>query len=129
MFRVPTPYLSDLHPERIVETIGLYQKLWRMLQLLSQKQAAIILFKLPDHDGNRTFLEALVEFTSATWPDIADLTGLSTTVLADITAQAPLEDLALAEVLSIDVVDVPRIRQDARRKLKRTPSEDLGFTD
>jgi hypothetical protein len=129
LFRVPMPYLSDLHPERIVETIGLYQRLWPKLKLLSEKQAKVIMFKLPDYDEDRTFLDALVEFTAATWLEIADVTGVSTAVLTEITAKLPLEDTALAELLSIGVVDVRRIRQDARRKLSRMPSEEPDLSE
>jgi hypothetical protein len=118
-FRVPWTYLSDLQPENIVKVIGTLQSLWEAATELTQKQASVILLKLPQYDERSTFIDLLVEYKIASWADIASQVGLTQGELAGVCERVPLEDSELADLLRVDNRTVARIRQDARRRIDR----------
>ena len=117
-FRVPKPYQSGFQPEEIVTLIGTLQTVWQQVRSLSALQAATLLLKLPEFE-NGSYLNALVEFDLTTWPVLARTMGLETRRLQEIAPQAPLEDAEIAALLGLTPSVVPRLRQDARRRLIR----------
>lgn len=117
-FRVPKPYQSGFQPEEIVTLIGTLQTLWRQLRALSPPQAATLLLKFPEFEAG-SYLNALIRFQVTTWPALARTMGLETSRLREVAPHVPLEDTEIAELLGLTPEDIPRIRQDARRRLKR----------
>lgn len=124
-FRVPKPYQSGFQPEEIVTLIGTLQTLWRQLRTLSPPQAATLLLKFPEFEAG-SYLNALVRFDITTWPALARTMGLETSRLREVAANAPLEDVEIAELLGLAPEDIPRVRQDARRRLKRREEREQG---
>ena len=124
-FRVPKPYQSGFQPEEIVTLIGTLQTLWRQICTLSPLQAATLLLKFPEFEAG-SYLNALVRFDITTWPALARTMGLETSRLREVAANAPLEDTEIAELLGLAPEDIPRIRQDARRRLKRREEREQG---
>jgi len=125
-FRVPKPYQSGFQPEEIVTLIGTLQTWWRRIRTLSPLQAATLLLKFPEFESG-SYLNALIRFDITTWPTLARTMGLETSQLREVAANAPLEDAEIAELLGLAPEDIPRIRQDARRRLKRR--EERGQKD
>jgi hypothetical protein len=117
-FHVPKPYLRGIQPEEVVDLMGMLQSLWGRVRRLSTPQAAVLLLKVPEHESG-SFLDAMVHLEIAGWQDIAGITGLSVTLLQRIAESVPLTDHEIADVLDVAPEDVPRIRQDARRRLSR----------
>lgn len=117
-FRVPKPYQSGFQPEELVSLIGTLQTLWKRIRILSPLQAACLLLKFPEFE-NGSYLNALIRFDITTWPMLAGTMGLEISRLREIAPQAPLEDADIAALLGLTPEDIPRIRQDARRRLER----------
>ncbi len=117
-FRVPKPYQSGFQPEEIATLIGTLQTVWQQVRTLSPPQAVTLLLKLPEFEAG-SYLNALVRFDITTWPALARTMGLETSRLREVAADAPLEDTEIAELLGLTPEDIPRIRQDARRRLIR----------
>ena len=117
-FRVSKPYQSGFQPEEIVILIGTLQSLWQQVRSLSSLQAAVLLLKLPAFESGSS-LEALVRFDITTWSVLAGTMGLEVLQLREAASQAPLEDAEIAVLLGLAPSVVPRLRQDARRRLDR----------
>ena len=122
-FRVPKPYQSGFQPEEIVSLIGTLQTLWEKVCRLSPLQAATLLLKLPEFE-NDSYLGALIRYDITTWPALATVIGLETPRLREIAPQTPLEDAEIAALLGLAPEDVPRVRQDARRRLTRLSEQE-----
>ncbi len=67
-----------------------------------------------------------MRFDITTWPTLARTMGLETSRLREVAANAPLEDAEIADLLGLAPEDIPRIRQDARRRLKRREEREQG---
>jgi len=120
-FRVPKPYLRGIQPEEVVDLMGALQSIWRQVKQLSPPQAAVVLLKVPEYEDG-SFLDAMVRLRVATWQDMAQATDLSAELFQKLSVSVPLSDGEIADALAIAPADVPRIRQDARRRLERLRS-------
>ena len=127
-FQVPKPYQSGFQPEEIVTLIGTLQALWQQIRTLSSLQAATLLLKLPEFEHG-SYLDALIRFDVTTWPVLARTIGLEVSQIRDIAPQAPLEDVEIAALMRLAPSDVARIRQDARRRLKRQREPRTGSSE
>ncbi len=116
-FRVPKQY-QRLQPDQVVELIGTLQSIWGQVRRLAPNQAAVLLLKAtPLEYGD--FLEVMVDLNIADWPVLARTVGLSVERIRLLSPDVPLDDGTIADLIGVTVEDVPRIRQDARRRLKR----------
>ncbi len=120
-FRVPKPYLHGIQPEEVVDMMGLLQNIWEQVKLLNPAQAAVMLLKVPEYE-NGSFLDAMVRLKVTSWQAMAQVTPLSIALFQKLSLSVPLSDHEIAAVLNIALEDVPRIRQDARRRLARLNS-------
>ena len=124
-FRVPKPYVRGIQPEEVVDLMGRLQGIWGQIKHLTPIQAAVMLLKVPEYQEG-SFLDEMVRLRVAAWDDIAQITRLPMDLLLKLSTSVPLSDHEIGDALNIPTEDVPRIRQDARRRLERlrnVPSE------
>ena len=117
-FRVPKPYVRGIQPEEVVDLMGRLQRIWGQIKHLTPAQAAVVLLKVPEYEEG-SFLDEMVRLRVASWIDIAQITHLSVDLLLKLSMSVPLSDREIGDVLNIATEEVPRIRQDARRRLER----------
>jgi hypothetical protein len=117
-FRVQKVYHEGLQPEEVADRIGTYQSIWAMVRRLAPAQAAVLLLKAPASGDVNELLE-MVRLGTMDWLNIASVTGLPVKRLREVAPNVPLEDQEIAALIEVAPEDVPRIRQDAHRRLAR----------
>lgn len=116
-FRIPKHY-QRLQPDEVVEIMGTLHSMWGQVRRLAPNQAAVLLLKATPLDTG-AFLDVMVDLDIVDWSILAKTLGLSVERLRIISPDLPLDDDTIADIIGVSVDDVPRIRQDARRRMKR----------
>ena len=117
-FRVPKGLQEGLQPEGVAERIGTYQNIWALVRRLAPAQVAVLLLKAPASGAGNELLE-MVRLDIMDWWDLASVMGLPAERLHQIAPNVPLEDREIAALIGVTREEVPRIRQDAHRRLAR----------
>jgi hypothetical protein len=116
--RIQSPAATVEDPARVAQLLGTLQEVWQQLRPLSKQQKAVLLLHLPPM-GDRNFLQEFVRFGIVEEAQIAEAIGLTLNQMRYNYPLLPLEDSEIADLLGIAGEDIRRIRQDARRRLKR----------
>jgi DNA-directed RNA polymerase specialized sigma24 family protein len=106
----PLEYAPDL-----TARLGL---LWTELQQLPQRQCAALLLNLRDPDGECA-TSLLVLTGTASLRSLAELLGIDPVTFAELWPRLPLNDLEIAERLSLTRQQVINLRKCARERLLR----------